>query len=133
MGITKFLLLTRTLNYGDMLPYKELIVWQKAFKLSLSVYRETESFPTKETYGLQSQIRRATISIPSNIAEGNKRGTMKDYTSFLRIAHGSGAELETQLLLAKELGYIKEEKFSGLEKDLEEVMKMLGAMIKKTQ
>lgn len=79
-----------------MLPYKELIVWQKAVELSTIIYKETTSFPSEERYGLQSQIRRAAVSIPSNIAEGSKRGTIKDCASFLRIAHGSAAELETK-------------------------------------
>ena len=114
-----------------MLPHKQLIVWQKSFSLVVKIYKNTETFPPTERFGLQSQIRRAAISIPSNIAEGSKRGTQKDYNSFLRIAYGSGAELETQLLLAKELGYIPEKSFVTLEKELEEVQKMLNAMIKK--
>lgn len=114
-----------------MLPYKELIVWQKAFRLSIDIYRATESFPQGEKFGLQSQIRRAAVSIPSNIAEGSKRGTDKDYASFLRIAHGSAAEVETQLLIAKELGYIPEKQFTPLHVELDEVMKILGSMIQK--
>jgi four helix bundle protein len=114
-----------------MLPYKELIVWQKAFSLVLHIYKATQDFPDSEKFALQSQIRRASISIPSNIAEGNKRGTSKDYISFLRIAQGSGAELETQLLLAKELGYITENTYFELEKNLSEIMKILTVIIKK--
>lgn len=114
-----------------MLPYKELIVWQKAFRLSIDIYRATESFPQEEKFGLQSQIRRAGVSIPSNIAEGNKRGTKKDYVSFLRIAHGSAAEVETQLMIAKELDYIPESKFLTLKNELDEIMKMLGSIVQK--
>ena len=114
-----------------MLPYKELVVWKRSFKFALSVYKVVSKFPSDEKFGLQSQIKRAVVSIPSNIAEGNKRGTIKDYVSFLRIAHGSGAEIETQLMLAKELGYIPEKIFLGLEKELEEIMRMLGTIIRK--
>lgn len=114
-----------------MLPYKELIVWQKAIELSTAVYKETMSFPLEERYGLQSQVRRAAVSIPSNIAEGSKRGTSKDYVSFLRIAHGSAAELETQLIIAKNLGYISEQTFTSLMRNLEEIMKILGTLVRK--
>ena len=114
-----------------MLPYKELTVWQKAFSLVLDIYKITTKFPDSEKFGLQSQIRRASVSIPSNIAEGSKRGTKKDYMSFLRIAQGSGAELETQLLLAKELNYISKKDYEDLEVKLSEVMKILTVILKK--
>lgn len=114
-----------------MLPYQELIVWQKAFSLVLQVYKATADFPDSEKFALQSQIRRASISIPSNIAEGSKRGTKKDYMSFIRVAQSSGAELETQLLLAKELSYISKKDYMVLEKNLSEIMKILSAILKK--
>jgi four helix bundle protein len=114
-----------------VLPYKELIVWQKSFSLVLKVYKATRDFPDSEKFALQSQIRRASVSIPSNIAEGNQRGTEKDYASFLRIAQGSGAELETQLLLAKEIGYIPEGEYVGLERDLSEIMRILKTFLQK--
>jgi four helix bundle protein len=85
--------------------YKELIVWQKAMTLVQEVYRITNSFPKEEVFGLTSQIRRAAVSIPSNIAEGRSRRTRKDFGQFLAIAYGSAAELETQLLIAKSLNY----------------------------
>lgn len=81
--------------------YKDLIVWQKAMTAAKDVYTLTASLPKAELYGLTSQIRRAAVSIPSNIAEGHKRGTRKDYRQFLRIALGSSAELETQLELTR--------------------------------
>jgi len=81
--------------------YKELVVWKKAIELVASVYELTESFPKEEIYGLTSQMKRAAVSIPSNIAEGRFRGTRKDFIQFLRIAYGSGAELETQIEIAK--------------------------------
>jgi len=89
-------------------------------------YENTEHFPKKEIYGLVSQMRRASISIPSNIAEGSKRRSEKEYKHFLFIAYGSGAELETQIELSKKLGMIKESK--KLEEMLNEVMKMLNTM-----
>lgn len=83
--------------------YKDLIVWQKAIKLAVMIYQITSSFPKEEVYGLTSQLRRAAVSIPSNIAEGRHRGSRKDFLQFLRIAYASGAEVETQLLIAKEV------------------------------
>lgn len=114
-----------------MIPYKDLTVWQKAVDFSVEIYEATKGFPQEEKFGLQSQLRRAAVSIPSNIAEGSKRGTVKDYSSFLRIAYGSGAEIETQLIIATKIGYIEKDTHSTLEKDLEEVMKMLNAILKK--
>ena len=85
--------------------YKDLIVWQKAMEFVVEIYKITKLFPKTELYGLTSQIRRCSISIPSNIAEGRYRGTKKDYLNFLRIAYGSGAELETQIEIAERLNY----------------------------
>ena len=83
--------------------YKELIVWQKSIQLVKSVYRLTEQFPKSELYGLSSQMRRAAVSIPSNIAEGYKRKGRAEFLQFLSIAEGSSAELETQIIISKEL------------------------------
>ena len=83
--------------------YKDLIVWQKAIQLVILIYKITEQFPKEELYGLTSQIRRSAISVPSNIAEGTGRSTRKDYKQFARIALGSVNELETQLIIAKNL------------------------------
>ena len=90
----------------DIKSYKNLIVWQKAFELSLLIYKITKGFPKEELYALTSQVRRAVISIPSNIAEGYCRQRKLEYIQFLQIAFASGAELETQLLIAKNLNYI---------------------------
>ena len=109
--------------------YKELIVWQKAFTLAELVYQLTEQFPEKEKYGLASQMRRAAVSIPSNIAEGKKRGTRKDFVRFLRIADGSVAELETQVLLAKE--FYPAHDFLIAEGLISEIQKMLTVMVHK--
>ncbi len=110
--------------------YKDLIVWQKSKELVIEIYKITALFPKEEMYGLSSQMRRSAVSIPSNIAEGRYRGTKKDFVNFLRIAFGSGAELETQIIIAKEIYYESSIDYLRAEKLLEEVMKMLNAMIR---
>ena len=92
---------------GRMEMYKKLIVWQKAMELVRSVYRLSKGFPTDERYALTDQLRRAAISIPSNIAEGCGRTSRKDYAHFLSIARGSLYETMTQLQIAQDLGYIE--------------------------
>lgn len=89
--------------------YKDLVAYQKAYKLCLDVYTLTKGFPVEERYGLVNQMRRAAVSVPSNIAEGYRRKTRKEYVQFLRIALGSLAELETQISLAGDLGYVSDE------------------------
>ncbi|MBI3290501.1 four helix bundle protein [Candidatus Microgenomates bacterium] len=115
----------------EVRSYKDLLVWQKAFELSLLIYKITKSFPKEEMYGLISQIRRCTISIPSNIAEGYTRHRKLEYVQFLQIAFASGAELETQLLIAKELGYVSQVNFEKSYSLLQEIMKMLNVLISK--
>ncbi len=102
-------------------------------QLVRSIYVITDSFPTKEMYGLTSQLRRAAVSIPSNIAEGSRQGSRKDYRQFLLIAHGSGSELETQIEIALMLGFVSKENPDVVlaHSLLEEVMKMLNVMIGK--
>lgn len=109
--------------------YKELIVWQKSLLLTKMIYGTTEVFPKTEIFGLTSQIRRAAVSIPSNIAEGFSRKHRKEYRQFLLIAFGSAAELETQLIISHDLGFIKDDEFSKLSSLLEEIRKMLHKMI----
>jgi four helix bundle protein len=108
--------------------FKDLIVWQKAMKLTEEIYTLTRQLPSEEIYGISSQIRRAAVSIPSNIAEGNKRSTRKDYSQFLKIANGSAAELETQLLLISSLYSLDCKNSLRL---LLEVQKMLTVIIQK--
>ena|SRR3989344_4241936 len=108
--------------------FKELIVWQKAVELAKTVYRETETLPAKESFGLQGQMRRAAVAIASNIAEGAKRRTSKDFLNFLHIADGSAAELETQILIAE--GAYPHTNFASMKGLLDEVQKMLGAMMR---
>jgi four helix bundle protein len=113
--------------------YRDLIVWQKAKDLAKEVYILTEDFPDVEKYGLSSQMRRAAISIASNIAEGRRRSTRKDFRQFLCISFGSGAELETQIAIAKELRFSSKLDYSKVDSLLDEVMRMLNVMIQKIQ
>lgn len=109
--------------------YKQLVVWQKSIELVKEVYKLTDNFPKSELYGLVSQMRRCAVSVPSNIAEGYKRRNLGEYIQFLSVADASAAELETQIIIAKEL-YSKLD-FGRAESLLEEVQKMLITMIKK--
>lgn len=111
--------------------YKDLIVWQRAIELIVTAYELTESFPKEELYGLTAQMRRAALSIASNIAEGRYRGTKKDYLQFLRMSYASGAELETQIEVAKRLNKTKNLDYTKVDSLLVEVMKMLHVMIRK--
>jgi four helix bundle protein len=111
--------------------HKDLIVWQKGIELSKQIYILTENFPKEEIYGITSQMRRASISIPSNIAEGRSRNTRKDFIQFLRIALGSASELETQIEIAKRLPSLSKYSYKDAEVLLNEVSRMLMGMIKK--
>ena len=111
--------------------YKDLLVWQRSIQLSLSIYRLTKVFPTEERYGLTSQMQRAGVSIPSNIAEGYGRGTRKDYKQFLSIARGSTLEVQTQLFIVNELGYCNSAALKQAQLLSEEVSKMLYSLIHK--
>lgn len=114
-----------------MRDYKKLKVWQDSYSFGIAIYKATKQFPKEETYGLTSQLRRAAISIASNIAEGSRRSTDKDFRSFLYIAYGSSAEIEVQLLFSKELGYISEESCNELLIKLNILMRMLNSFISK--
>ena len=110
--------------------YRELKVWQLAMELAEDVYKLCAEFPRQETYGLISQMQRAAVSIPSNIAEGQARNSGKEFMRFLGIARGSLAELETQLMLAQRLGYIAVEKANIVLGKAEEIGKMLKGLQK---
>jgi len=112
-----------------MKSYKELIVWQKSMKFCKELYLITERFPKSELYGLTSQLRRASVAIPSNIAEGQRRGHKAEYIQFIRIAFASGAEVETQLLLSLDINYLNKEDFKKLNDLLEEIMRMLNKLL----
>jgi four helix bundle protein len=108
--------------------FRELIVWQKAMDLVAHAYRTTAHFPREEIYGLTSQIRRAAVSIPSNIAEGQARNTTRDFLQFLAIAYGSLKELETQILIAERLGYINSESKDVLIASTTEVARLISGL-----
>lgn len=109
--------------------HKELIVWQKSITLVKDIYRLTSNFPKNELYGLSSQMQRAAVSIPSNIAEGYSRKNTKEYLQFLRIAYGSATELETQIIIAEDL--YKDIDYKATAFLLEEILKMLNTIISK--
>jgi four helix bundle protein len=110
--------------------HKDLKVWQESRQLVKEIYTLTSKFPKDEMFSLTAQIKRAAISIPSNIAEGAARVSNKEYIHFLYIALGSVAELDTQLIIAKDLNFINKEEFNEISKNLENIGKMLSGLIK---
>jgi len=108
--------------------HKDLVVWQKSMDAVVLVYRLTENFPKEEIYGLTSQMRRSAVSIPSNIAEGRKRGSDVEFKRFLTYAYGSAAELETQIEIALRLRYVNADSIIELVNILDEVLRMLNKM-----
>ena len=112
-----------------MQDFRKLKVWNKAHQLTLLVYSVTKGFPREELYGLTSQVRRCAASIPSNIAEGCGRG-VREFQNYLRIAMGSANELDYQILLAKDLSYLKEEDYLIASSRITEVRKMLSSLMK---
>jgi len=109
--------------------YCELIVWQEGIKLAKAVYKLTEKFPRQETYALADQIRRAVVSVPSNIAEGQARKAPGDFRRFLHISLGSLAEVDTQLVLAQEFGYVSKDDVELLDEQIQGLRKKLYALI----
>ena len=112
------------------LRHHELEVWKKAVSLVQDVYRLTAHFPAEERFGLTSQMRRAAVSIPSNIAEGAARGTTKEYVRFLSVARGSIAELETQLRIAVQLGFADADQAGVLDTSIERVFALLSGLLR---
>ena len=110
--------------------YKNIFVWQKSYSLVLEIYKITQSFPKHELYGLTSQIRRAAVSIPSNIAEGASRSSEVDFARFLEISLGSAFEMECQLLLAKDLGYVSDPGLGDIMQEIDEIKKMIYSLRK---
>ncbi len=113
--------------------YKELIVWKEGIKLVVEIYKLTQTFPANEKFGLISQMRRAAVSIPSNIAEGWSRNYDKVFIQFLNTSQGSAAELETQLLISNELGFITKESLEAIMSLLIKIKKMIRSLIHKIQ
>jgi len=111
--------------------YQGLLVWQKAMELTAAIYKLVKKLPKEELYSLSDQMRRAVVSIPSNIAEGQDRNTKKEFIQFLTIARGSKAELETQLLICVKVDYLKEEEILEAMKLSNEIGKMLTSLINK--
>jgi four helix bundle protein len=105
--------------------FKELKIWQKSMDLAASIYKMLSEYPDFEKYGLISQVRRCSVSIPSNIAEGSGRDSTKDFSRFLGIALSSAFELETQLILSNKLGFISDEKFEKYSAETRELQKMI--------
>lgn len=114
-----------------MLSFKDLVVWQRSHQLTLEIYEVTQCFPKEEIFGLTSQIRRAVSSIPTNIAEGCGRRTNAELANFLNIASGSASEVEYEILLAKEVGYISTKQFEIWTHEIGEIRSMLAAYMKK--
>ena len=116
---------------GKIRTYRDLDIWKTSIQLVKDVYKLTEQFPKQEMYGLVSQMRRAGISITSNVAEGFRRYHNKEYKQFLFVSLGSCAELETQATIAKELEYISEDKESALLEKLDHISRMISNLLKK--
>lgn len=113
-----------------MRDFHELKVWQKAHRFALDLYRDTQGFPAEERFGLTTQLRRAAVSVASNIAEGCGREGERDFARFLSIAGGSASEVEYQLLLARDLGYLPDEVHRRLDAQINEVKRMLNSFIR---
>ena len=113
--------------------YKDLIAWQKAIHLTKEVYKISSTLPESEKFNLVSQMNRAVVSVPSNIAEGNPRRSKPDYLQFLKIARGSCAEVETQLIISKNLGFLNEDDYLKLNQQIIEISKMLNGLINSLQ
>jgi four helix bundle protein len=114
-----------------MRNFRNLEIWNKAISLSKNIYVLTNQFPDKERFGLISQLQRAAVSIASNIAEGSSRRSETDFARFLEISQGSAFEIETQLTIAKEIGYIKEDQFVDMITELNIIQKQINQLITK--
>jgi len=113
-----------------MRPHEKLDVWKKAIDFVVAVYRATEGFPKEEKFGLTSQLRRAAVSIPANIAEGAGRKSSKEFAYFLSNSQGSASEVETELLIASRLSYMQEANYLSLRATLDEIGRMLTGLSK---
>jgi len=111
-------------------PHKKLDAWKAALDLVLALYRTTDRFPEQERFSLTSQIRRAALSVPSNIAEGAARQTKKEFINFLHMAQGSLSELDTQLEVAKELGYLDKDRWATFDDQIERIDKLISGLIR---
>lgn len=117
-------------DVGEIRSFRDLVVWQRAVELTSAIYALTRTFPRDEIFGLTNQLRRASISVASNIAEGSGRGTTRDFLKFLHSARGSGCELETQLVIARRLKLGTPEQLNECDDLLDQISRMLDAMIR---
>jgi len=115
----------------DIKSYKDMIVWQKSMDLAIEIYKLVKLLPKEEIYALSDQMRRAAVSVPSNIAEGQSRNKTKEFLQFLSIARGSNAELFTQLLICEKVGYLTEKQTMYAKSTSSEISKMLVSLINK--
>ncbi|MCK5563734.1 MAG: four helix bundle protein [Planctomycetes bacterium] len=118
-------------RYDKITSFKDLVIWKRGIDLVEKIYELTKVFPKEEAYGLTSQIRRCSVSVPSNIAEGFSRGHENEYKQFLFISLGSCSELVTQLTIAARLDYIEDKEVSGLIDEVEQISKMTMSLVKK--
>ena len=116
---------------GAIKTFKELEIWKKGIELVKEVYKLTEKFPDSELYGLTSQMRRCAVSMPSNVAEGFRRKHSKEFKQFLNVALGSLAELETQIIIAKELGYLEDGRENHIAELTDHTSRMIATLLKK--
>ncbi len=113
-----------------MRPHENLEVWKKAVEFVVSVYKQTKDFPSDERFGLTSQLRRASVSIPANIAEGAARQSDKEFLQFLAIAQGSCSEVETELLISSKLGFLPQPEYTELKAETDSIGRMLVGLSK---
>ena len=116
-----------------MQHFTKINVWQRSRALAIEIYHQTKGFPDNERYGLTSQLRRAAVSVPTNIAEGSKRQTSADYARFLNMAEGSAAEVESHIILARDLGYLTPEVADPILAEIQEINRMLHALRTKVE
>ena len=115
----------------EVQDYRKLKVWERAHRLTVEIYRATGTFPKTEIYGLTSQMRSSSSSIPTNIAEGTGRNSQAEFCRFLHISMGSAHEVEYQMLLARDLGFFTEEIYTSLHDEVMEIQRMLSTLIQK--
>jgi four helix bundle protein len=121
------------LDHPKIKSFTDLIAWQEAHKFALAIYKVTKNFPKEESFGLTIQLRRAVVSITSNLAEGFSRGTLKDKANFYCIALGSTTEVQNQILMARDLHYIIPLEFQNIAEQSVKVNKLINGLIKKTR
>ena len=116
-----------------MRDFRQLRVWEESHQLTLEIYKITKTFPKEEIFALTNQLRRASASIPSNIAEGCGRGSNKDYANFLQMAMGSAYEIDYQLILARDLAYINEENYKRISGKIDALKRQLASLLQKVR